>query len=86
MPPDNRAFPAQISGDLTATEERVFGEPPVDLFHQRQYVRFDANRRVVESRPAKTYQLALLANAQLGMITRFFPGLIASALRAKNHS
>ena len=61
MTPDNRAFPTQIGCDLARTEERVFGEHPVNLFHHRQCVRVDANRRVIEGRPRQPHQFALLA-------------------------
>ena len=60
--------PPCISSDLTAAEERVFDEHPVDLFHQRQRVRGDANRRVVERRPAEPYQLALLTDTELRVV------------------
>ena len=50
MTANGRSFSSQISCDLAATEERIFGEHAVDLFHQRQRVRIDADRRVVEGR------------------------------------
>lgn len=63
VPPDGHAFAAQIGCDLAQPEERVLGEDAVDLFHHRQSVRVDPDRRVVKRQPAEPDQLALPADA-----------------------
>ena len=63
VPPDDRAFSSQIGRDPGRSEERVSGKHPVDLFHHRQRVRIDTDRRVVEGRPAQPHKPALLAYA-----------------------
>ena len=66
---DNNTFPAQIGSDLARAEERVFGKHAIDLFYLRQRLGIDPDRHVVERESAEPRQLALLADAQLGMIT-----------------
>ena len=60
----DNALPAHIGCDLPAAEERILGEHPVNLFHHRQRIRADPDRRVVERGSAEPHQLALLADTE----------------------
>ena len=79
--PDDRAFSSQISRDLTTAEERIFGEDPINLLHHSQRVRVDADRHVVEGRPAQPHQFALLADTQRRVISIDHGAFLAGAHR-----
>ena len=72
MTPDNRTLSPQVSRDLTAAGEWIFGEHRVDLFHHRQRVRVDPDQRVVERRPQQLHQFALLTDAQIKRVYRIY--------------
>lgn len=58
----------QVGRDLAAAEERMLREHAVDLVHQFQRLSIHTNRHVMQRRPADLEQLALLCQAQVGVI------------------